>query len=386
MVLKGADSAPLGRHAGLRQEHPGLEGARREHAARLGDERRAAAALERLPGAPGGARAGPPPTGSSTIAIDPGGVPAVQGLLDEPGLPDPEGQVPAGRPLRRRRRPRPTRPSPRWWSTRSSPTSAPGQRFKLGQRVEVKGIAWDGGYGIQGVEVSTDGGRSWRPAELGAGPRAVLLAALVPRLQGRPARARRPSWPRPPTGSARPRLQISSSTRPATTTTWCSRSSSRSPEEDAPCARTVALALLLLLRRRRPGRRARRSSSRRRRAGSSWSASCNACHSLDYIPMNSPFLDRKGWEGSVTKMIKVMKAPISPGGGQDDRGLPGGRLREEVAGPRGASPPACATAPPPASGAPAPPPGGRAGTAWCRTPRSPRRARRRRGRRRRSPP
>ena len=26
--------------------------------------------------------------------------------------------------------------------------------------------------------------------------------------------------------------------------------------------------------------------------------------------MNSPFLDRKGWEGSVTKMVKVMGAPI----------------------------------------------------------------------------
>jgi DMSO/TMAO reductase YedYZ molybdopterin-dependent catalytic subunit len=42
-----------------------------------------------------------------------------------------------------------------------------GQRFRYGQRVEVKGIAWDGGYGMQVVEVSTDGGRTWRPAELG---------------------------------------------------------------------------------------------------------------------------------------------------------------------------------------------------------------------------
>jgi hypothetical protein len=40
-------------------------------------------------------------------------------------------------------------------------------------------------------------------------------------------------------------------------------------------------------------------------------ASCVMCHSLDYIPMNSPFLDRKGWEASVTKMIKVMGAPIA---------------------------------------------------------------------------
>jgi hypothetical protein len=42
-----------------------------------------------------------------------------------------------------------------------------GERFKVGQRIEVKGIAWDGGYGMQSVEVSTDDGRSWRPAQLG---------------------------------------------------------------------------------------------------------------------------------------------------------------------------------------------------------------------------
>ncbi|MGH7821329.1 MAG: cytochrome c, partial [Candidatus Binatia bacterium] len=40
------------------------------------------------------------------------------------------------------------------------------------------------------------------------------------------------------------------------------------------------------------------------------SARCAACHSLDYIPMNSPFLDRAGWEKTVRKMIDVMGAPI----------------------------------------------------------------------------
>jgi len=45
-------------------------------------------------------------------------------------------------------------------------------------------------------------------------------------------------------------------------------------------------------------------------------ANCVMCHSLDYIPMNSPFLDRKGWEASVTKMIKVMGAPIAEADGQ----------------------------------------------------------------------
>jgi DMSO/TMAO reductase YedYZ molybdopterin-dependent catalytic subunit len=42
-----------------------------------------------------------------------------------------------------------------------------GQRVAAGRRLEVKGIAWDGGYGMRLVEVSTDGGRSWRAAELG---------------------------------------------------------------------------------------------------------------------------------------------------------------------------------------------------------------------------
>ena len=40
-------------------------------------------------------------------------------------------------------------------------------------------------------------------------------------------------------------------------------------------------------------------------------ANCGACHSLDYIQMNSPFLNAAQWDASVTKMIKVFGAPIS---------------------------------------------------------------------------
>jgi len=40
-------------------------------------------------------------------------------------------------------------------------------------------------------------------------------------------------------------------------------------------------------------------------------ANCVSCHSLDYIPLNSPFLDRKGWDAVVTKMTKAFGAPIS---------------------------------------------------------------------------
>jgi len=38
---------------------------------------------------------------------------------------------------------------------------------------------------------------------------------------------------------------------------------------------------------------------------------CAACHSLDYIQMNAPFLDQKGWQAEVTKMVNAFKAPIA---------------------------------------------------------------------------
>jgi mono/diheme cytochrome c family protein len=39
-------------------------------------------------------------------------------------------------------------------------------------------------------------------------------------------------------------------------------------------------------------------------------ANCQACHSLSYIPMNSPFLKPAAWDATINKMIKVMGAPI----------------------------------------------------------------------------
>jgi len=40
-------------------------------------------------------------------------------------------------------------------------------------------------------------------------------------------------------------------------------------------------------------------------------ANCAACHSLDYIQMNSPFLSSTQWDAEVKKMINVMGAPIN---------------------------------------------------------------------------
>ncbi len=40
-------------------------------------------------------------------------------------------------------------------------------------------------------------------------------------------------------------------------------------------------------------------------------ARCAVCHSVDYVQMNAPVLDRAGWEKSVRKMIDQFGAPIS---------------------------------------------------------------------------
>ncbi len=40
-------------------------------------------------------------------------------------------------------------------------------------------------------------------------------------------------------------------------------------------------------------------------------ANCGACHSLDYIQMNSPFMNPATWDAEVTKMMKAFGAPIT---------------------------------------------------------------------------
>lgn len=60
-----------------------------------------------------------------------------------------------------------TRPIGRY-NVRSFITSlADGAKIKSGEKLTVKGIAFDGGKGIKQVEFSEDGGRSWRKAKLG---------------------------------------------------------------------------------------------------------------------------------------------------------------------------------------------------------------------------
>jgi DMSO/TMAO reductase YedYZ molybdopterin-dependent catalytic subunit len=60
-----------------------------------------------------------------------------------------------------------TRPIGRY-NVRSFVTSlGDGDKIKVGQGITVRGIAFDGGYGITSVSFSEDGGKTWREAQLG---------------------------------------------------------------------------------------------------------------------------------------------------------------------------------------------------------------------------
>jgi len=62
--------------------------------------------------------------------------------------------------------PKKTRPIGRF-NVRSFITSlADGQQIHTGQALTVRGIAFDGGYGISEITFSSDGGRTWREATL----------------------------------------------------------------------------------------------------------------------------------------------------------------------------------------------------------------------------
>ena len=39
---------------------------------------------------------------------------------------------------------------------------------------------------------------------------------------------------------------------------------------------------------------------------------CAGCHSLDYIRINAPFMNRQTWTAEVNKMINAFGAPIPP--------------------------------------------------------------------------
>nr|WP_298721132.1 hypothetical protein [uncultured Steroidobacter sp.] len=62
-------------------------------------------------------------------------------------------------------------------------------------------------------------------------------------------------------------------------------------------------------------------------------ARCAVCHSLDYITMVAPVMNRAAWEASVRKMIDVFGAPV---GEEDFRSIVEylGQHYSALAGPR----------------------------------------------------
>ena len=125
----------------------------------------AAAALQRLPGAPG--RAGlDRHLLDEARHLDQGGDQAGERLLDEPGLSHPARQVPAGRALHLAGH-RGQHADHRDGGELAHHQPRDGAQREGRATVTVGGIAWDGGYGIRSVEVSTDGGKTWLPATLG---------------------------------------------------------------------------------------------------------------------------------------------------------------------------------------------------------------------------
>ena len=57
-------------------------------------------------------------------------------------------------------------------------------------------------------------------------------------------------------------------------------------------------------------------------------SNCSGCHSLDYIVMNSPFLNAAGWDAEVTKMIRTFGAPIE----EDDARVIADYLKQNYGG------------------------------------------------------
>ena len=51
------------------------------------------------------------------------------------------------------------------------------QQVRVGQPVEIGGVAWDGGYGVRRIDVSADSGVSWQAATL-TGSRALRVPHL----------------------------------------------------------------------------------------------------------------------------------------------------------------------------------------------------------------
>ena len=164
-----------------------------------------------------------------------------------------------------------------------------GISYKRGQHVSIAGFAWDGGHGIEKVEVTTNGGKSWSAAKLGKDHGKYSWRRFVF------------SYAVPVTGQIAAQSRATNKigqTQAPTVTPNPAGYHHNVPQGLQPQVAAISSAGDELKLKVAPGHEL-------------VAAHCAQCHSLDYIEMNAPVLDHKGWEAEVNKMIKAYGAQIS---------------------------------------------------------------------------
>jgi hypothetical protein len=176
-----------------------------------------------------------------------------------------------------------------------------------GESADIRGLAWDGGYGIARVEVSIDGGEAWHEAETRQGRRPIRVSRLSIRVHAAAA------GPLPGDGTGE---QLS---RPDTGRE-AHLQSSRLSQQRGPSADRRSSVSGMMIRIFLIGGivaissfavRAEEAVTLKDAPGRDVTEDyCGACHSLEYLQINAGFLNRQAWESEVNKMIKTYGAPI----------------------------------------------------------------------------
>lgn len=174
---------------------------------------------------------------------------------------------------------------------------AEGARVRSGQPVELRGVAWDGGAGVQSVEVAVDG--QWRPARLGRDHGRYSWRTFAHRFTPQKA------------GECVVQCRARSQRGEEQPETVVANPAGYHHNAVQRLLLIVAAWVMVLL----PGVGQADEARLRLKDGPDRElvqARCSVCHSVDYIQMNSPFLEAKGWESEVNKMVKVYQAPVTP--------------------------------------------------------------------------